>query len=249
MGLKINTKTIGHGKPILILHGWGSSSKSWEKVQSYLAEKGYKVIVPDMPGFGESDPPPAPWNAEAYLNWLLDFTKSYKLKAPFYLVGHSFGGGLAMKLAIEYPELIKKLILIGAARVATKQHRKDLHKPFLYIIAKIGRIFSFLPFFETIRKGFYKLIVRENDYARTKGVMRETIKLILQEDITSQIHKIKSPTLIVWGANDKSTPIENGYLINKKIKGSVFEALNGCGHSLNLECPEKLAEIIYNFLK
>ena len=153
-----------------------------------------------------------------------------------------------MKLAIEYPEIVNKLILIAAARASTKKHRKDLHKPILYALAKIGRIFSFLPFFEILRKTFYRFIVRERDYVRTKGVMRETIKLILSEDISEQIHKIKSPTYIIWGDRDNSTPLENAYLIHREIKGSVLEVISGFGHALNLECPEKLTETIFKFI-
>lgn len=230
---------------ILILHGWGSSKKSWEKTQADLVERGYQVIVPDFPGFGESEAPPKPWTGEDYLNWLLEFIKKEEIESPFYLAGHSFGGGLAMKLAINRPGMIKGLILVAAARTKTK---RSLKKRIFSPIAKIGRLFSFLPFYETLRKGFYKLIVREKDYVRTKGVMRETMKLIIQEDVTPEIHRIKAPTLIIWGDNDKATPVENAYLINREIKNSKLHVIPSVGHAVNLERPHELAELIDQFI-
>ena len=244
--MKINVKTAGEGEPILILHGWGSSSKSWAKVQDNLVKHGYRVIVPDMPGFGESDSPDKPWNGEDYLNWLLEFTKNYKLKTPFCVIGHSFGGGLAIKLAIEYPQLIKNLVLVATARMGRK---RKFRKKAVYVIAKIGRLIAFIPGFEIIRKIFYKFIVGSRDYERTKGDMRETIKLILKEDLSKQIHKIETPTMIIWGDKDKATPIEDAYFIKREIKNSKLEIIKNAGHALNLEYPEKLATLIYNFIK
>ncbi len=244
--LKINSKRIGKGRQILILHGWGSSVKSWSRIQEDLAGKGFEVIVPDMPGFGGSDAPSRAWHGNDYLNWLVNFIETEKLKTPLNIVGHSFGGGLAMKLAIEYPELVENLILVAAARIYTKH---SLYKRAMKQIAKAGRIFYFLPFFETFRKAFYKFVVGERDYMRTTGTMRETMQLIIKEDLTPQLHQIQARTLIIWGSKDKATPIENAHLIKRKVKGSVLEVINGYGHALNLECPEKLTEIIYTFLK
>lgn len=234
------------GKPLLILHGWGSSTKSWEKVQHYLARYGYKVIVPDMPGFGGSDSPPKAWHGDDYLAWLLNFIETQKLETPLNIVGHSFGGGLAMKLAIEYPKLVKNLILVSAARIYTKH---SLYKRIVKKIAQLGRkMFYFMPFFSIIRKIFYRLIVGEKDYMRAEGVMRETMKLIIREDLTPELHKIQARTLIIWGTKDKATPIENAHLINEKVPGSELETIDGAGHALNLECPEKLAQMIGTYL-
>lgn len=247
--LKINFKRSANGagrKQILILHGWGSSIKSWKKVQNDLYGYGFEVIVPDMPGFGESDPPPAPWNGEAYVNWLLGFIESQKLKTPINIVGHSFGGGLAIKLAVEYPGLVDHLILIGAARMGQK---RKFRKKIFNIIARAGRLIAFVPGFELVRKGFYKFVVGSRDYERTTGDMRETIKIILKENLSTQVHKIKSPTMIIWGNKDRATPIEDAYFLNREIKGSSLEIIAGHGHALNIESPEKIAKIISEFIK
>ncbi|MBI2013550.1 MAG: alpha/beta hydrolase [Candidatus Colwellbacteria bacterium] len=234
---------MANQKTILILHGWGSSKKSWEKVANLVSKKGFNVLVPDMPGFGDEPPPPRAWTGKDYLNWVLNFTKNLKLKTPFYVVGHSFGGGLAMKLAIEHPELVEKLVLIAAARIKRK---KTLYKKFLGAVAKIGWPLSKI---KILRKLFYRFIVRENDYLRTDGVMRDTFVNVIKEDLTPELSKIKPPTLIIWGNKDKMTPIKDANLLKDKILGSKLEIVEGGGHALNLEYPETLAEKIINFVK
>ena len=79
--------------------------------------------------------------------------------------------------------------------------------------------------------------------------MKETIKLILKEDLSKQIHKIKKPTMIIWGDKDEATPIEDAYFINKEIKNSRLEIIMDTGHAINLDRPDELAEAIYKFLK
>jgi len=74
-GLKINYKTLGEGRPLLILHGWGSRSDNWQKVGDMLAQNGIKVIIPDLPGFGQSDKPPRAWNLDDYCDFVEEFVK------------------------------------------------------------------------------------------------------------------------------------------------------------------------------
>lgn len=233
-------------KQILILHGWGSSKKSWSAVKEKLESNGFEVIVPDIPGFGENPAPDKPWNSDNYISWLLEFLKGHQIQIPISIVGHSFGGGLAMKLAILHPELIDKLVLVGAARAGEK---RTVKKKAIRIIAKVGRAIAFIPFFDLVRKGFYKYIVGARDYEKANGNMKETMKLIIKEDLSNDIEKIAIPTLLIWGSKDRATPLEDGKFINRKIRGSKLEILDGLGHAINLESPARLAEMIYNFVK
>ena len=248
--MKTNIVTKGESNenpPILILHGWGASTKSWEKVQNELSNLRYKVIVPDMPGFGESAPPEKPWTSDDYLSWLLGFIKEQKITTPFYLVGHSFGGSLALKLAIKHPELIRKLIVISAAR--SGHAKTSLKVRVIKRIVRIGKSTEKLPFFKLMRKAFYKFIVQERDYERTEGVMRKTMELVLKDNLTHDLHKIHLPTLIIWGENDKATPIEDAHVINHEIKGSELRIVKGGKHAINLTHPYEVSEFIYKFLK
>ena len=80
-GLNINLKAKGEGKPLLILHGWGSSSDKWQKAGELISEKGYKVIIPDLPGFGKSEEPKTPWNLDKYCGFVEDLSQSLNLEA------------------------------------------------------------------------------------------------------------------------------------------------------------------------
>jgi pimeloyl-ACP methyl ester carboxylesterase len=236
-GIKTHYQTFGEGKPFLILHGWGSNSERWINVADLISQKGFKVIVPDLPGFGKSDPLPVPWNMNNYIKWVEEFVKQLNLD-EFYLMGHSFGGALAVKLSIKYPQEVKKLFLVAAASVRKKTIQKAAFKN----VSKVAKKLSFLPFYGLFRKAFYKFIIRKSDYPYIDGaIMKETFKNIIFEDLSQFTGFIKTPTIIIWGDKDKATPIVDAYFMEKKIKKAKLIVIPGAGHILNRECPEVLA--------
>lgn len=238
-GIKTNYQTFGDGIPFLILHGWGSNSDRWVAVADQISQKGFKVIIPDLPGFGKSDILPVAWNMNNYIKWLEEFVKELNI-GEFYLMGHSFGGALAVKLAINHAQEVKKLFLVSAASVRKKTAKKSAFKS----ISKIVKIFSFLPFYQLFRKAFYKFIIVRSDYPYVEGVMKETFTNVIFEDLSQFTGFIKTPTIIIWGDKDKSTPIDDAHFMNQKIKNSKLFIISGAGHILNRECPEVLAEKI-----
>jgi pimeloyl-ACP methyl ester carboxylesterase len=172
-GLRINYKIAGEGPAILVLHGWGGSSDSWVEVQQILANRGYQVIVPDFPGFGKSLTPLRPWDLTDYTNWLMDFINYQKLE-KFYLLAHSFGGRIAIKFAIRYPEKIKSLILCDSAGIRPKP---GLKTKIIFWLAKIGNaIFApkhLIRLKDAARNLFY-VFLRNKDYVKANGTMKET---------------------------------------------------------------------------
>lgn len=252
--LKINYKIAGEGPAILILHGWGGSSDSWISVQEILSQNVFKVICPDLPGFGKSENPPIPWSNDDYCNFILDFIKEIKRSCgeftePFFLIGHSFGGGLAVKFTAKHPQKVKSLILSDAAIIRGKK-RLSFRQRIAYLIAKIFNI----PFFERIifypwfKKLVYK-IAGTYDYYLAKGVMKETFKKTSKEDLAYFLSQIRVPTLIIWGKKDKTLPLEDGFLIRKEIFNSKIEIIEGADHSPHRKTPEELSKIILKFLE
>jgi len=230
------------------LHGWGSSSDSWTLVQKILAKSGYKVIVPDLPGFGKSITPPKAWELKNYSDFVLDLVD--KLEIPqLFLLGHSFGGRIAVKFTREHPEKIKALVLCSSAGIRPKP---GLQTRIIYLIAKIGNIlFSKNPlarFKDKARNSFY-IFLRHKDYVKAKGVMKETIKRVSTEDLLPILPQVKTKVLLVWGQKDKMVPLKYAYLFEENLPNSKLEILPKIGHSPHLERPEKLAEIILNFLR
>jgi len=221
---------------ILILHGWGSCAKNWAKVKELLEEKGYNVFLPDLPGFGANPVPATAWNTDDYVDWVNAFCQKNNL-SRFFIMGHSFGGSLAAKYSLRYPENVKKLFLVSSAGI----RKKTIKKKFFKKVAPLFRRFSLL------RWIFYRFIIK-SDYQDTPEGMRETYLNIVNEDLSGLFSKIKVPTIIIWGDKDDITPISDAYFINKEIKGSVLEILPDVGHRIRLEAPEILVQKIVNFI-
>jgi len=247
-GLKINYKIAGQGPAILILHGWGGSSDSWIQVQEILAREGFKVICPDFPGFGKSKTPFEPWGVKEYGNFVLNLTKILELQ-NFFLLGHSFGGRVAIKFSVLYPEKIKSLILCDSAGIKQKW---GIGEKLIFQISKIGNaIFTPTPLrrFKDKAKNLFYIFLRHRDYAKADVTIRETIKKVLTEDLLKDLPQIKIRTLIIWGESDKLVPVKYAHIFKEKIENSELKILPKIGHSPHLEVPEKLAEIIINFLR
>ncbi len=236
-GAKAYYQVFGSGKPFLILHGWGSNSDRWVPIAEQISKKGFKVIVPDLPGFGKSDALLMPWNTNNYINWLELFIKDLNL-SDFYLLGHSFGGALSSKIAVKHVQDVKKLFLVSAACV----RKKTATKSFSAVIAKIIKLFYFLPYYGLFRKAVYKFIIRKSDYVYVEGIMKQTYLNVVAEDLSFHLPFIKVPTVIIWGSKDEFTPIDEAYFINKQIKNSKLIVVPEAGHDINRKQPEVLAE-------
>jgi len=238
---------------ILILHGWGSGSKSWLKVKELLEQKGFKVFIPDMPGFGQISAPSEPWDVKNYADWVKDFSQNNgELNQPFFLLGHSFGGRVAIKFAAQHPEKIAKLILVDSAGIV-RERNLGLRQKIVMKFKKIGYFFAMLPllriFYPILRKIAYILAGTRDYYLIKDPIMKETFKKVIAEDLTPHLYQIKSRTLIAWGENDRLVPVADAHFINENIQGSQLEVFPKIGHNPQLECPEELVEALTKFLK
>jgi len=229
----------GKGKPFLILHGWGSNSDRWVQIAEEISNRGFKVIVPDLPGFGRSESLLSAWNSNKYVDFVEGLVLKLGLK-EFYLLGHSFGGALACKIAINHPQQVEKLFLVSAAFV----RRRTIKKQVLGRASKLAKIFSFLPFYPLAKKAFYRYVVGSDDYLKTEGVMKKTFLSVIADDLSHFVAFIKVPTIIIWGDKDEATLVEDAYFLNKKIKNSKLNIIKGGVHSLHMKQPELLVQKI-----
>lgn len=235
---------------ILILHGWGSCARNWQRVKEELEKKDCRVYLPDLPGFGENTILEKSWSIDDYFNWVKEYCEKNKL-SRFFLLGHSFGGGLAVKLAVDCPEKVQGLIL-----VAPKIRRQKTLRYYLgLVLARTGEVVFSIPLLSSLRpfarkvlyhligtRDYYKLTLRDSLY------LKETFKLIVKMDVTDLLAKIKAPVLIIWGDKDRLTPVKDAYLAHRKIENSKLEIIKDGKHALNLEKPEMLAEKILKFI-
>ena len=236
------------GESLLILHGWGSNSERWQRVKELLEKKGIEVLVLDLPGFGKTLSPQKAWSRDDYINWIFQKVKERNWQ-KFNLLGHSFGGGLAVKIAATFPERIEKLILLSPAII----QRKSIKTYLFYYISYLGKKVFSLPGFKIFHPLAEKLIYKlagTKDYYVADGMMKETMKKIGKEEPLEMIlEKIKIPTLILWGKKDDVLPVKDAYYIKEKIKGSELKIIPKARHSPHREAPEELAEIIVQFIK
>jgi pimeloyl-ACP methyl ester carboxylesterase len=233
---------------LIILHGWGASAKSYEKIKPLLEQKGISVFVFDLPGFGGEPAPDSAWSIDDYADWVAKKLQESG-KDKFILFGHSFGGRIAIKLAARQPIGMQKLILCDAAGVTP---RPKIKINFFALLSKTGKIIFSLPllkyFQPIVRKIEYFLAGSRDYYYLQNPIMKGVFKKVIEEDLTKFLSRIKVPTLIVWGGKDRMTPVSDARLMHDKIGGSKLRILDEVGHSPHLECPEKLADVINNFI-
>lgn len=232
--------------PLFILPGWEGKTEKWEKIREGFAHFGFSVFVLKFPGFGEVPLSPRPWGISDYANFVLDFAQKQNLK-NFFLLGHSFGGRIAIKLATNHPEKLLGLILCSAAGIKSK---RGIEYWSFFSLAKIGSfLFSLSPLtlFKPFARRFLYFLVREKDYYKAKGVMRETMKKVIEEDLSPLLPKIKVPTLIVWGKEDRVTPVSDAYLMKSKISGSKLVVIESARHGLPFQKTEEFVKIVGKF--
>lgn len=214
--------------PIIILHGWAANSSVWQTPKKLLEKEGFSVFVPDLPGFGKEPPPETAWSVSNYVNFVLKFAKEKGIER-FFLIGHSFGGRIAIKLAAEHPERLTSLVLTGVP-VGVRKTIKVLTFSFL---AKVGKILFLIPPFSFFAPWARKILyacVGEWDYYKTEGVMRQTFKRIINENLSPFLGKINLPTLLLWGENDKVTPVPLAHFLKEKIPQAKIKIVENGTH-------------------
>ena len=204
------------GEPIVFLHGWGSRAELFSGLIE-LAAKKYRVLAPDMPGFGDTPEPPEPWDVGRYADFVLEMLGPYSPKRVI-LVGHSFGGRVILKLTErELPFEISKIILIDSAGIKPK---KSLRQRASLILYKCGRrIMSLPPLKRLFPDAVEKMRKKRGsaDYNAASETMRKTLVNVVNEDLRHTLPGVKAPTLLIWGTADTATPLSDAELMEKLI--------------------------------
>ncbi len=239
---KIHYQVGGEGtQTIILVHGWGGSIKSLDKLAELL-KKQYRVVQIDLPGFGQSENPNSDWGIDELSKIVLNLLDSLKIKKTIFF-GHSFGGSLGIYLAANYPDRISHLVLCNSSykRTAKKSNPTKFLKGIFAIIPLINR-------FENIVKYFYYKIFFPNSDLIKFPALESNFKKIMQQDLTEFLAKIKTPTLILWGQNDTQTPVELTQTLKTQIKGSKLKIFPNIGHNLPLLYPDKVYGELDKFL-
>lgn len=237
----------GRGDPVVFLHGLVGLNDHWENVVRGI-DHGARSILLQLPLLELKDDDCSIHGATVLtLRFLEQHHNPARGQTPAVLVGNSFGGHVALKIAIERPELIRGLVLAGASGLIEKTIVSDVQlKPSReWMARKIGELF------------FDKSKMNPMDVDRAHAALtqragaRAMIKLsksARRNHLGEEIHRIMAPTLILWGRQDIVTPSEAAHEMKAKIKNSRLVWLDNCGHAPMIEAPEAFAAAMLDFL-
>ncbi len=260
-GVKLHYQEKGSGVPLVLIHGYTSSTYTWKDVFGPLAEK-YRVIAVDLKGFGFSDKPEGDYSRREQgrlINGLLAHLKIDKA----WLVGNSMGGETALNATLQAPDMISGLILVDSAGV-NFESRSGL-TPWYARLPYVGRGITALALAGTgiVRSGleksfyddtkvsdervnYYHQLLKTDKAQRAAMLARQQFGKYPIED---RLGEIKIPTLIIWGDQDQVIPLEAGNKMNSLIKNSEMKVYEKVGHIPEEEVPAQLTSDILSFVE
>ena len=264
-GVRIHYQEAGDEKapPLILIHGFISSNLVWNEVFLPLAKAGFRVIAPDLPGYGYSDKPrDGEYTIAAQARAVLGLMDRLGIEKAT-IVGASYGGAVAAMLALDCPERVARLVLVGA--VSNDEPKKKLLLR-LASVPILGDIAT--PLFlgsrwilrkrteEVYRRLGYPLDERKLEArhhllktSNTHRAMIRTVRRWSANRISRDAHLIRQPTMLVWGEEDTHIPISNAFKLRDAIPNSRLIVFRRCGHLPPTEYPEKFVEVVAEFCK
>jgi pimeloyl-ACP methyl ester carboxylesterase len=237
---------VGEGPPTLLLHGWGASAALFEPLTPLLSN-GRRLIVPDLPGFGATPAPPAPWSVDDYADWVIALLDRLRVAACD-VIGHSNGGRIALLLAARHAQRIDRVVVTGAAGIRPAHGLRYQWRVRSYKLLRMMSRAPVLP--HRVRTWAAARADRRGseDYRAASGVMRQTLVRIVNEDLRPLLPGITRPVLLIWGERDTETPLRDGRLMERLIPDAGLVVFEGAGHYAYLEQPARFARIVDEFL-
>lgn len=242
------------GETVVLLHGFGADKDNWVRFARYLKEK-YHVVVPDLPGFGESTRIMSDnYDIDSQVRRIHDFVTKIGLR-KFHIAGNSMGGLISAIYAAEYPEKILSLGLLNPGGVAERNpsrlsiELKNGNNPL--IVKKeddfetlINFVFVEPPFIPSHVKTYLgKLAVANKDFYE-KVFVEAAPGGLLEE----KMEAIRARTLIIWGDQDRVFPVSSGSVLDNGIRDSKLVVLKQCGHLPMMERPEETAQYYLDYI-
>lgn len=216
-GRLLADKTGSTPPAVVALHGWARTGADFAAIVD-----GLDAVAPHLPGFGTADPPDSAWGTAEYAELVADAIRPF---GTVTIVGHSFGGRVAVRLAARYPELVKALVLTGVPLLRLA----PVSKPALTF-----RIVRWMARRGILSKNVLERQRRKHgsaDYNAAHGVMREILVKVVNEDYRDDLARIQAPVRMVWGENDTAAPTAAGRAASELI-GAPFTVVPGAGHLL-----------------
>jgi pimeloyl-ACP methyl ester carboxylesterase len=237
------------GEPVVLLHGLGGRSEDWIRMLPYLQQAGYRVYTPDLLGFGQSDEPHnASYSIQEQARLVVGFMDKVGLERVD-LGGWSMGGWIAQKVAVDNPERVRRLVLMDSAglKVPPKWDTKIFTPTTPDELNQLHAMLTPDP------KPMPKFVVEDmlrlsRDYGWV--VKKALASMMTANDVMdADLPSLKMPVLILWGDQDRITPLSEGQTMHTLIPGSWFHVASGCGHVAPASCVDQLGPALTSFLK
>jgi pimeloyl-ACP methyl ester carboxylesterase len=263
-GVRVHYQEAGdpNAPPMILIHGFAASNLVWSKVFLELAEAGFRVIAPDLLGYGYSSKPRnLDYTIARQAEMVVSFMKRLGIDRAV-LVGSSYGAAIAVTIALDRPDLVEKLVLVGAV---------NNNKPTRYLLMRlfgspiIGDVLS--PLMVGSRRLLRRRMKRVYDRhawelderrvdarhlpLRTRGAHRAIIRTVRRWDaerVSRDAHLLTQPTLLLWGDNDREVPLKDGEHLHEEIPHSRLVVFRECGHLPHEEYPETFTKLVVAFV-
>ncbi len=266
-GVRVHYQAAGASSaPVLILiHGFLASNFVWRDVLVPLAERGFRVIAPDLVGFGFSDKPAdAEYTIEAQARMIVGLMGELGLERAT-LVGSSYGGAVSTIVALDYPARVERLVLVAAVSnddlkrhpmlrlVATRAVGDVLSPPLLdlryFLRHKLSRFAAAAT--DERQRAEQKAAGRHLPLraADTQRAMLQTLRRWSATRVEREAHLLRQSTLLVWGAHDEDTPLRHGEMLHRLIPDSRLYVFPDCEHLPQEERPQEFTELVAEFCK
>lgn len=253
-GLTVNYLEDGHdnGRTILLIHGgMGDARLHWGAVMPLLAQEDFRVLAPDLPGFGKSQLLPV-MRMDALLHWLKSFLDILGLEQAV-VIGNSLGGLVARLLTAANPQLVPAVVLLDGGGIPEIP-------PVLRVLERIPVLSNFLlgqfvgsmtsP--SNLRKMIHVQDVLTDDFMTGTRAANKSFTRLMRMLVAGTLPEARNPivpTLVLWGADDTFTPLADGTAVKDSIPGATLTEITDCGHMPQLETPDVFVWQISNFLQ
>jgi len=253
---QINFLCQGQGPPVILLHGMYASMHDWDTLLPILADSGYQVFAPDLPGHGESawlDNPQA-YRVENIAAELSAWIESLHLPEPPRLVGHSLGGYISLQYTICHPQQVARLVLVDPLYNAGQL--SPLLLPLVWQPRLAGQavrrippdwVYTFMGWDVTPRTNRAPALRQQiaSDFKRTDP---DVIHLLADiPDLTPHVSSLAVPTLVIWGESDPTLHPGSFPTLAQAIPGAHRHPIAGCGHQPHIDLPERTNRLVVEF--
>lgn len=253
-GQKMHYYEAGSGtETVVLVHGMGGNGSNWATTIAALSPK-YRVIAPDLVGFGKSDKPQIGYRPATFVDFLDKFLTEVKIDKA-HIVGHSLGGWVSTLYATTYPNRVSKLVLMDSAGLLPG---KDYDPAQLQLLQPTTRsqirdllkliLANPTPFLADLAVDFVLTTRLSANDGYAIGQLVESVKRG-EDFVDAKLGNVKAPTLIVWGKQDMLLKVADGERLNKSIAGSQFVVIDGAGHGPNVEKPAEFHAALLKFLE